>query len=42
MQTRVPLAVIHVSLTVIPSKPGGTDAFKTVDAVYTAGIVFAR
>jgi hypothetical protein len=42
MQTWVSLAVIHVSLAVVPSKSDGTDAFKAVDAIYTTGIVFAR
>jgi hypothetical protein len=42
MQTRVSLAVIHISLTAVPSKSSGTDAFKAIDAVYTTGIVFAR
>jgi hypothetical protein len=42
MQTRVSLAVIHINLTAIPSKSSGTNAFKAIDAVHTAGIVFAR
>jgi hypothetical protein len=42
IQTRISLAVIHISLTAIPSESCGADAFKSVDAVHTAGIVFAR
>jgi hypothetical protein len=42
IQTRISLAVVHVSLTAIPGETSGTDAFKTVDVVHTAGIIFAR
>jgi hypothetical protein len=41
MQTWVSFAVIHISLTAIPTKTDGTDAFKAVDAIYTTGVVFA-